>query len=301
MLRQSVTQTFKKQLIQSKRRLFYSQKGLFGFTGIETSETGVVTRFGRVNRTLKPGLNLYVPYLEKVYGVTNRVLEDHFKFNVKTEDDVFTVLDIAVQSRIQPDDSVRAMFELNDARNQMRSYIENVIRSEASRKQLNQIYSEQDELSSHIMETLADGMKRYGFTIVKTLIRNINPDESVRNAMNSIYASEREKEATKNRAEARYIKDVRQAEADAERKRLQGEGISAQRLAILAGYEKGVEEMSQALKLSPKDIIQFVMKTQELDTWESIGRSQNSKTLFLNPTGGTLRNEVISANEVHNL
>ena len=122
--------------------------------------------------------------------------------------------------------------------------------------------------------------------------------------MNAIYANKRMKAAAKEEADANYIKKVRDAEADKDRKRLQGEGISEQRLAILKGYEQGVDDMAKKLGLTPTDIVDFVMKTQHLDTLEAIGRSNNAKTIFINhtPTGlqseDHFRNSIIQANQV---
>lgn len=70
------------------------------------------------------------------------------------------------------------------------------------------------------------------------MITAIDPPERVKGAMNDVYASEREREAARNKADAEYITLIRRAEADKERKRLQGEGISEQRKAILSGQKE---------------------------------------------------------------
>jgi len=118
-----------------------------------------------------------------------------------------------------------------------------------------------------------------------------------------INATARLKEAAKNEADAFYIKAVREAEADAERKRLQGQGISDQRTAILDGYKDGIKDISSALGLSAMDILTFVQSVQHMDMVENVGKSNNVKVLFIDKDkhqrslAKTLRDEVMVANE----
>jgi regulator of protease activity HflC (stomatin/prohibitin superfamily) len=146
---------------------------------------------------------------------------------------------------------------------------------------LDSLYESQGEISKSVSDQLKSKMARYGYTIVDTLVNDIVPAKKVSEAMNDINASERLKMAATNIADADYIKAVRHAESDRDRKVLQGEGISGQRIAILKGYENGIEDMSKNLGLSSKDVIDFVMKTQHLDMLEQIGSSNNTKTVFL--------------------
>lgn len=252
------------------------------FKLIPTSQTGIKQTFGKYSGLLNPGIHFYVPFFQKITKISNRIRENSFRFEIKTRDDVFAVIDLSVQFCIEPDDSDKAFFKLNNPHEQINSYIENIIRSETPRMTLNEIYESQDHLSQSIDNNLSPKMKEFGYTIVKTLVRNIEPNKEVKKAMNAIYASERLKKAAENEAEANYIKKVREAEADRDRKRLQGEGMSQQRLAILTGYKEGVDQMSQHLGLTPREIIEFVMKTQHLDAIESIGNSPNTKTIFVN-------------------
>lgn len=274
--------------IQGQQKLFSralntEHRGLLGINVINRSETGIHMRLGKVKGSKSQGLNFYIPIIDKIIPVSNRVHQDEFQFEVMTDESTFVVLDIAVQYKIEEEDTERALFELDEPEEQMRSFVENVIRAQVPNKKLKELFKEQEEISRHIEEALADGMKKYGFTIVKTLIRRIEPEKSVKTAMNAVIASAKMRDAAKNEGEAKRIKMVEEAIGDSERKRLQGEGISKQRLAILKGYEKGVEDMALKLGLTSKDIIAFVMKTQELDTWESIGRGNGTKTIFLSP------------------
>ena len=112
-------------------------------------------------------------------------------------------------------------------------------------------------------------MKEYGYSIVKVLISDIVPDQKVKAAMNDINAAQREREATVSRAETNKLLLVKQAEAEAESKRLQGEGIANQRKAIISGLKDSVEDFAKAVQGStPQDVMQLVLMTQYFDTLE---------------------------------
>lgn len=273
-------------------------------TFVKTSTTGVVQTFGKFTKTVKPGLNWYVPVLQKITPVSNRLQQSTFNLEVKTKDNVFARLSIAVQYKIHPENSEKAFFSLDDPVGQIDAYIDNVVRSKVPSMPLDGLFESQDDICQSVSTSLCEKMERYGYTIENTLVTNIEPSRDVKEAMNRINATERMKAAAKNEADADYITRVRQAEADRDRKVLQGEGMSGQRLAILRGYETGVNQMANNLGITPKEIIDFVLKTQHLDTVEAISRSKNAKTIFYNHdpntvnTMGKLKDAVIQANEV---
>ena len=270
----------------------------FGIAIIRTSQVGIRETFGKFTRVINPGLNFYLPLVQRINPISTRLRQDTFQFEVKTKDNVFARLDVAVQYKVTPDNAYKAFYRLEDPVPQIDAYIENVVRSRAPQMELDQLFESQDDICKSVSDTLSEKMTGYGYTIENTLVTGIEPNSEVKHSMNLINANRRLKLAAKEEADAHYIKEVRKAEADSERKRLQGEGISKQRLAILKGYEVGVDNMANQLGLSPTEVVDFVMKTQHLDTLESIGRSENTKTLFLNHDPNGFRNDLISSKEV---
>lgn len=264
---------------------------------INTSTIGVKTRFGKFTKIVSPGLHFLYPIIENITQVSTRVRQQNFSFKVKTKDNVFTSLQLAVQYKIKHDNVEKAFFSLSDPEGQISSYIESAVRSSVPKLKLDELFESQDKIGEDVGNELKNKMNDYGYTIVNTLITTIQPSDEVITSMNKINASERLKEAAKNEAEADYIRKVKDAEADRDRKRLQGEGISMQRLAIIKGYEEGVSSLSHKFQLSPKDIINFVMSTQHLDTIETIGKSDNTKVLFLNHNDNKLRDTFMQSNE----
>lgn len=258
------------------------------FRFIATNTTGVVQTFGKFSHLAEPGLTFYVPIVQRVTTISNRLQEDAFKFDVKTKDDTFLTIGLKVQYQIKPEDTAKAFFSLQNYTEQINSYIENTVRSVVPKMTLNQVFEAQNDICEQVAKELNERISSYGFTIHNTLVTNVTPVREVMDAMNKIKASERLLVSAKNEADADYVKKVREAEADRDRKILQGQGISGQRLAILKGYEDSVNNMAQSFGLSPKDIINFVNRTQELDTMESIGRSSNAKTVFFGTSSQTL-------------
>ena len=248
---------------------------------IQTSTTGVRQTFGRYTGTVSPGLRLYVPLVQRITPISNRLKQDTFAFEVKTKDNVFARIGLAVQYRIQEEDTEKAFFSLENPKEQIDAYVENVVRAKVPKMNLDDLFESQDDICKSVQQELSKKMKDHGFTIENTLVTEINPDTEVKDAMNKINASNRLKEAARNEADANYIKKVRDAEADRDRKRLDGEGISQQRAAIFTGYKEGVKEMADDLGVSAMTVTDFLLKMQHLDTIGSIGRSENTKTIFV--------------------
>jgi regulator of protease activity HflC (stomatin/prohibitin superfamily) len=251
------------------------------FKFINISTTGIKTTFGKFSGTLNPGLKFYVPFIQQIHVISNKLRENTFNFEIKTKDDVFANLIISVQYKIKDENSEKAFYQMESPVEQMSSYIENIIRVTAPTMTLDELYESQNEISQNVMTNVAPKMEQYGLSIENTLVKNIDPDKLVKASMNKINSSKRLKFAASEEAEAEYIKKVREAEADRDRKRLQGEGISAQRKAILDGYKESVDDMSTKFGVSQREIIDFVLKTQHLDMLEIIGNSPGTKTIFV--------------------
>lgn len=252
-----------------------------GLAIVHTATTGVVQTFGRVTRQMTPGLNFYIPIVQTVKLVSNRLRNQNFKFEIKTKDNVFATMGLSIQHKVDDEKSSLSVFSLDNPEEQIDAYIENLIRSTASKMTIDELFESQNDLCHTVSDKLSDKMSSFGYRIENVLVTGIDPDKSVKEAMNRINASKRLFEAAKNEADAKFIAAVREAEGDRDRKRLQGEGISEQRRAIVNGFRDSIKDMSNTLGVSHDRIIDFVIKTQQLDTLEQIGRSPNTKTVFI--------------------
>lgn len=268
------------------------------FTFISTNKTGVKTTFGKLTKECKPGIHFYVPFFQYIDIVNNFVEQDTFNLQIKTHDGVFAKIKVAVQHQIKEADSGKAYFSLSDPVEQINSYVESEIRSTVQTMTFDKLYASTDDICNKVSAKLSEKMSSYGYTIINTLVTDIDPSKDIKEASDKVIASEKLKQAAINEADAEYIKCVKQAEADKQRKKLQGEGMAEQRKAILEGYNNSVKLLSDDLNISSSEILEFVKTTQHLDAMENIGKSNNAKTVFLNHyPDDKLRNTLLESKE----
>jgi regulator of protease activity HflC (stomatin/prohibitin superfamily) len=264
---------------------------LGSFFTINTAERGVVERFNKFSRIASPGLSLKVPFAEVVHRVDMRVQELPFKIETKTRDNVFVVIPVSVQYQVLADKVADAYYKLTDPQKQIESYVYNVILGHVPKLALDEAYLEKDQIAKAVKDELDATMENFGFAIVRALVTDIVPDARVKTAMNEINAARREQEAALAKGEADKTIAVKKAEAEAESKRLQGEGIAAQRKAIIAGLKESVEDFQKVVEgTTARDVMTLVLLTQYLDTLKEIGASANTNTLMLSHAPGEMRN-----------
>jgi regulator of protease activity HflC (stomatin/prohibitin superfamily) len=264
---------------------------LGSFFTINTAERGVVERFNKFARIAGPGLSLKVPFAESVHRVDMRVQELPFKIETKTKDNVFVVIPVSVQYQVLADKVSDAYYKLTDPQKQIESYVYNVILGHVPKLALDEAYLEKDQIAKAVKDELDATMENFGFAIVRALVTDIVPDARVKTAMNEINAARREQEAALAKGEADKTIAVKKAEAEAESKRLQGEGIAAQRKAIIAGLKESVEDFQKVVEgATARDVMTLVLLTQYLDTLKEIGASANSNTIMLSHSPSEIQN-----------
>lgn len=249
----------------------------------------VVERFGKYNRILLPGLNFLVPFLDKVSRKINlKIQQMNVHVETKTKDNVFIKLQASVHVQVMANKVKEACYELDDPYAQISSYIFDVVRAEVPKLDLDDVFVRKDDIANAVKAELSENMEIYGYRIIQTLITDIDPDGLVKESMNRINAARRNKEALSEDAEGRKIAKIKDAEAEKESKRLQGEGVAEQRLAIIKGFADSVEDFSNTLQdVSPIEIMQFVLLTQHYDTIKDIGEKNSSILVPYSP--GTLK------------
>jgi regulator of protease activity HflC (stomatin/prohibitin superfamily) len=257
---------------------------LFGsFFTVNTAECAVITRFGKFLRIAQPGLNWKSPFFDSVAGtVSLRVNQLPLTMETKTKDNVFVTIPISVQNRVRPEKVYDAFYKLSDPEAQIKSYVEQVILGHVPGMTLDEVFDSQSSIAAAVKQELDADMAAFGYEIVNVLVTDIVPDAKVKSAMNDINAAQREQVAANARGEAEKILVVKKAEAEAESKALQGQGIANQRKAIIEGLQTSIEQFQKVVEgASAREVMQLVMVTQYFDTLKSIGESDKSNTLFL--------------------
>ncbi len=264
---------------------------LGSFFTVNTAEVAVVTRFGKFLRVADPGLNWKVPFFDTLSGtVSLRVNQISLTMETKTKDNVFVTIPISVQNRVRPEKVFDAYYKLSDPTAQIQSYVEQVILGHVPGMTLDEVFASQSSIAAAVKQELDADMATFGFEIVNVLVTDIIPDAKVKSAMNDINAAQREQVAANARGEAEKILVVKKAEAEAESKALQGQGIANQRKAIIEGLQSSIEQFQQAVEgTSSREVMQLVLVTQYFDTLKSIGESDKTNTLFLSHTPGAVK------------
>src|SRR5579872_5682213 len=288
--------------------LIFGLSVVFGsFFTVETSQVAIVQRLGKFARVAGPGLNWKTPYIEAVVQrLSMKVQQFDVQVETKTQDNVFVQIPVSIQYKVLPEGVESAFYKLSDPVKQIESMVYNVVLGHVPKMKLDDTFLNQADIAKDLRDSLDSSMHEYGYNIVKVLISDIVPDPKVKAAMNDINAAQREREATVSRAETNKLLLVKQAEAEAESKRLQGEGIANQRKAIISGLKDSVEDFAKAVQGStPQDVMQLVLMTQYFDTLKEIAANDHTNTVLIPHTPNNLtdlfsqiRNAIITGNEI---
>lgn len=268
------------------------------FDCISSGEVGVVERFGKFNRLAEAGCIPYCwPYENIVGRVSLRVQEETITLETKTDDNVFVTVSVSIQYMALVKHIYNAFYVLDNPAFQMRAYVSDVVRAAICNMTLDQAFESKIEISASLKSHLSDVMSTYGFEIVSALVTDLTPDKLVKDAMNEINTARRYKETALNRAEGEKTIKVKRAEAEAESMYLSGVGVARQRRAIMDGLKDSIVDFSSAVSgTSPKDVMELLVLNQYFDTLSEVGKSGNTKVVFLNHESNPTRAGIMQAN-----
>ena len=269
-----------------------------GIFVVKQQTSAVIERFGKFIAIRKPGLHFKIPIIDRIVGrISLRILQLDVIVETKTKDDVFVKLKVSVQYKILPNNVYDAFYKLDFPQDQITSYVFDVVRAVVPKMRLDDVFEKKDEIANAVKGELNDAMVNYGYDIIKALVTDIDPDGEVKTAMNKINAAERQKIAAQYEGDAARILIVEKAKAEAESKRLQGQGIADQRREIARGLEESVDVLNN-VGINSQEASALIVVTQHYDTLQSIGEETNSNLILLpnSPQAGSdmLNNMVAS-------
>jgi len=257
---------------------------------IKQQTIGIIERFGRFKNLCSPGIGFLIPYVDHIVTRKSlRIQELNVKVETKTQDNVFVNVKISVQYFIVKDKVYDAYYKLQDPHTQMSSYVFDLIRARVPTLKLDEVFEKKDDLADVVKKELGETMDDFGYSIVNALVTDIDPDQKVKEAMNEINAQQRMKMAAMEKGEGNKILVVKAAEAEAESKKLQGQGIANQRSAIIEGLKRNIAEFGEAVEgASGKDVMNLVLMTQYFDTLKEIGASAKATIVMVPSSPGGL-------------
>ena len=271
---------------------------LAAFFTVKQQTAAIVERFGKFQSIRQSGLHLKIPLIDRISGrLRLKIQQLDVLIETKTLDDVFVRLKVSVQFKVIKTKVYDAFYKLDYPHDQITSYVFDVVRAEVPKMKLDDVFVKKDDIAIAVKSELNQAMMDYGYDIIKTLVTDIDPDPQVKEAMNRINASEREKIAAQFEGDAARILIVEKAKAEAESKRLQGQGIADQRREIARGLEESVEVLNK-VGINSQEASALIVVTQHYDTLQSIGQETNSNLILLpnSPQAGSnMLNDMVAS------
>ena len=268
------------------------------FFVVKQQTAAVIERFGKFQSIRHSGLQLKIPLIDRIAGrLSLKIQQLDVIVETKTLDDVFVRLKVSVQYKVIREKVYEAFYKLDYPHDQITSYVFDVVRAEVPKMKLDDVFVKKDDIAIAVKTELNEAMMDYGYDIIKTLVTDIDPDAQVKQAMNRINASEREKIAAQFEGDAARILIVENAKAEAESKRLQGQGIADQRREIARGLEESVEVLNK-VGINSQEASALIVVTQHYDTLQSIGGESNSNLILLpnSPQAGSnMLNDMVAS------
>lgn len=266
----------------------------FGMFFTVKQQTAVsIERFGKFQSIRHSGLQLKIPIIDKVAArISLKIQQLDVIVETKTLDDVFVKLKVSVQYVVIKDKVYDAIYRLEYPHDQITSYVFDVVRAEVPKMRLDDVFVKKDDIAIAVKREVQEAMETYGYDIIKTLVTDIDPDAQVKAAMNRINAAEREKVAAQYEGDAQRILIVEKAKAEAESKRLQGQGIADQRREIARGLVESVDVLNK-VGISSQEASALIVVTQHYDTLQAVGQ-QTSSNLILLPNSPNAGSEMLN-------
>jgi regulator of protease activity HflC (stomatin/prohibitin superfamily) len=268
------------------------------FFTVKQQSAAIVERFGRFQSIRQSGLQLKIPLVDRIAGrLSLKIQQLDVIVETKTKDDVFVRLKVSVQYKVIKDKVEDAFYKLDYPHDQITSYVFDVVRAEVPKMILDDVFLKKDDIAIAVKSELNEAMLDYGYDIIKTLVTDIDPDAQVKEAMNRINAADREKTAAQYEGDAQRILIVEKAKAEAESKRLQGQGIADQRREIARGLEESVEVLNK-VGINSQEASALIVVTQHYDTLQSIGQHTNSNLILMpnSPQAGSqMLNDMVAS------
>ena len=265
---------------------------------VKQQTAAILERFGKFNTISQSGLRFKIPFIDKIAGrLSLKIQQLDVIIETKTLDDVFVKLKVSVQYKVIKEKVYDSFYKLDYPHDQITSYVFDVVRAEVPKMKLDDVFVKKDDIAIAVKTELNEAMSGYGFDIIKTLVTDIDPDAQVKEALNRINASEREIIAAQFEGDAQRILIVERAKAEAESKRLQGQGIADQRREIARGLEESVEVLNK-VGINSQEASALIVVTQHYDTLQSIGQETNSNLILLPNSpqaGSTMLNDMVAS------
>lgn len=237
----------------------------------------VVQRLGKYHKTLGPGLNIIIPYIDSVaYKITTKdIVLDIPSQDVITKDNVVIIANaVAYINIVLPE---KAVYGVEDYTLAIRNLVQTSLRSIVGEMDLDDALSSRDQIKAKLKAAISDDIADWGITLKTVEIQDINPSETMQTAMEEQAAAERQRRATVTRAEGEKTAAILQADG-----RLEASKRDAQAKVVLAeASQTAIEKVTQAVQAANELPVMYLLGEKYIEAVRNIATSENSKVVVL--------------------
>ena len=243
---------------------------------VSQGEEWVVERLGKYHTTLRPGLNILIPYLDRVAYklVTKDIILDVQEQEVITRDNA-VILTNAI-AFVKVTDPVKAVYGVTDFSEAIRNLIMTTLRSIVGEMELDEALSSRDKIKARLRESIADEAVDWGLTVKSVEIQDIKPSPSMQKAMELQAAAERERKAAVTKAEGAKQAAILEAEARLESAK---RDASAQVMLAEASAES-IRRVSAGIGEQTTPML-YLLGEKYITALEKLGESGSSKVVIM--------------------
>ena len=236
----------------------------------------VVQRLVKYHKTLVPGLNLVVPYVDSVaYKVTPKDIVLHIPSQeVITRDNAVIIANaVAYINIISPE---KAVYGVEDYIIAIQNLVQTSLRSIVGEMDLDDALSSRDQIKAKLKAAISDDISDWGITMKTVEIQDINPSDTMQKAMEEQAAAERGRRATVTRADGEKAAAILEAEG-----RLEASRRDAQAKVVLAeASQQAIQKVTEAIQNNEMPVV-YLLGEKYVEAMKSLSSSQNSKVVVL--------------------
>lgn len=283
--------------------LFYV---LSGIKIVSQSETMIVERLGKYNRTLTAGINVILPIIERAKDTiirrqsgsiarTTRIdmreqVYDFDKQSVITKDNVMTEINALLYFQIV--DPMKAVYEIQNLPVAIEKLTQTTLRNVVGEMELDETLTSRDTINSKLRTVLDDATNKWGVKVNRVELQDITPPESIRRTMElqmqaernrraEILKAEGEKQAQILNSEGEKQAEINAAEAEKQANILKAEGEARAKILQAEAEATAIRQISDAVADKGSDPVNYLLAVKYIETLKDVAGGQNNKTVYL--------------------